>query len=93
MAVLSAAVTMYSGVLGHNGSCRQAQAAMPTVFAAACHRCCLVSPDPTRRFDRGTLYCSPPTALLVQQQLRVKPGCIRCGPAAQLGGCPAPVCI
>ncbi|KAI7837835.1 hypothetical protein COHA_008323 [Chlorella ohadii] len=29
------------------------------------------------KFDRGTLYCSPPTALLVQQQLRVKPGCIR----------------
>lgn len=36
-------------------------------------------PVPARRFDRGTLYCSPPTALLVQQQLRVKPGCIRCG--------------
>lgn len=39
----------------------------------------LSAPHCTRRFDRGTLYCSPSTALLVQQQLRVKPGCIRCG--------------
>lgn len=30
-----------------------------------------------RRFDRGTLYCSPPTARLVGQQLRVKQSCIR----------------
>ncbi len=26
---------------------------------------------PCRRFDRGALHCSPPTARLVQQQLRV----------------------
>lgn len=37
-------------------------------------------PCPTCRFDRGTLYCSPPTALLIQQQLRVKPACIRSVP-------------
>lgn len=33
---------------------------------------------PRCRFDRGTLYCSPPTARLVVQQLRVKQSCIRC---------------
>ena len=32
---------------------------------------------PGCRFDRGTLYCSPPTSLLIQQQLRVKQACIR----------------
>lgn len=31
----------------------------------------------TGKFDRGTLYCSPPTARLVVQQLRVKQSCIR----------------
>ena len=46
-------------------------------------------PRPPRRFDRGTIYCTPITAALVRQQLRVPPARlqeVRIGGAVTLEG-------
>ncbi len=91
MAVLGAAVTMYGVCLGHNWSCRQAQAAMPTVLAAAWNRFCLA------RLTHAGLTAARSTALC-PPRCWCSSNCVS-SPAAsgagrlRVGGCPALIYI